>query len=164
MKPRLDFYRVSPKTVQALLAPQAVFSAAGLEPKLLELVKLRTSQLNGCAVCIDMHTKDARAAGETEQRLYLLDAWREAPLYDDRERAALAGTEAVTLVADGHVPDDVYAAARERFNESELVALTLAVIATNSWNRLCIGFRAEAGSYEPGMFRNLSEVGSRVHA
>ena len=116
---------------------------------------MRASQINGCAYCIDMHTKDARAAGETEQRLYLLDAWREAPLYTERERAALAWTEAVTLVADGHVPDDAYEAASNNFTEDELVSLTLAIVAVNGWNRMNIAFRMEAGSYRPGMFKQL---------
>ena len=127
-------------------------NSSGLDHRLLELVKMRTSQLDGCAYCIDMHTKDARAAGETEQRLYLLDAWRETPLYSERERAALEWTEAVTRVADSYVPDEVFAAAREHFSEEELVNLTIAVIATNGWNRLMIAFRSEVGEYRPGMF------------
>jgi AhpD family alkylhydroperoxidase len=121
----------------------------GLEASLLELVKMRASQINGCAFCLDMHSKDARAAGETEQRLYLLSAWREAPFYTPRERAALAWTEALTSVADGHVPDEVYAEAREHFGEKELVDLSLAVVAINGWNRLAVGFRAEVGAYRP---------------
>jgi AhpD family alkylhydroperoxidase len=121
----------------------------GLEPALIELVKLRASQINGCAFCIDMHTKDARAMGETEQRLYALSAWREAPFYTDRERAALAWTDAVTLVADGHVPDEVYTHVRQHFSQQELVNLTMAGIAINGWNRLAISFRWLAGSYQP---------------
>ena len=155
MKSRIDFTRISPQSLKPLFALGAQIEASGLEHSLLELVKMRSSQLNGCAYCLDMHSKDARAAGETEQRLYLLDAWRETPLYSERERAALAWTEAVTLVADGHVPDDVYAEASKHFSEQELVALTLAIAAVNSWNRLNIAFRMEAGNYRPGMFKQL---------
>ena len=121
----------------------------GLEASLLELVKMRASQINGCAHCLDMHSKDARAAGETEQRLYLLNAWREAPFYSARERAALAWTEALTLVSESQVPDTVYEEARRHFSEQELVDLSLAIVAINGWNRLAIGFRAETGSYQP---------------
>ncbi len=155
MKTRIDFTRVSPQSLKPLFALGAQAETSGLEHSLLELVKMRSSQINGCAYCIDMHTKDARAAGETEQRLYLLDAWREAPLYSERERAALAWTEAVTLVADGHVPDDAYSEVSGHFTEDELVSLTLAIVTVNSWNRLNIAFRMEAGSYRPGMFKNL---------
>jgi len=155
MKSRIDFKRIPPQTIRPLLALDAQAKAAGLEPALLELVKMRASQINGCAYCLDMHSKDARAAGETEQRLYLLNAWRETSLYSERERAALAWTEAVTLVADGHVPDEVWAAVSPHFNEQELVALTIAVVAINGFNRLNIAFRIEGGSYEPGMFKHL---------
>jgi len=151
MKARLDFTRVSPKAVNAMYGLQAYVNNCGLEPKLLELVKMRASQINGCAYCLDMHSKDARAAGETEQRLYLLDAWREVALYSERERAALEWTEALTNIAEGHEPDDVYAAVREHFSEEELVNLSLALVAINGWNRLSIAFRAEAGKYQPGM-------------
>jgi AhpD family alkylhydroperoxidase len=120
-----------------------------LEPGLLDLVKLRASQINGCAYCIDMHWKDARARGESEQRLYGLDAWRESPYYSDRERAALAWTESVTLVAIDHVPDTVYEQAREQFSESELVNLTMGVVAINGWNRFAISFRSVPGQYKP---------------
>ena len=122
---------------------------SGLESKLLNLVCQRASQINGCAFCLDMHSKDLRAEGETEQRLYVLDAWREAPFYTDRERAALAWTEAVTLVTNGHVPDEVYQEARAQFNEAELVNLTLAVVDINGWNRLNVAFRTPAGTYQP---------------
>jgi AhpD family alkylhydroperoxidase len=115
---------------------------------MLELVKLRTSQLNGCAYCIDMHTKDARALGETEQRIYALNAWRETPFFNDRERAALEWTEAVTRVADTHVPDEIYERVRQHFSEAELVALTFALVAINGWNRLAISFRAVPGTYQ----------------
>jgi AhpD family alkylhydroperoxidase len=155
MKTRIDFTRVSMQALKPLFALGAQVEASGLEPALLELVKMRASQLNGCAYCLDMHSKDARAAGETEQRLYLLDAWRETSLYSERERAALAWTEAVTLVADGHVPDEAYDAVSTRFTEDELLSLTLAIVAINGWNRLNIAFRTEAGGYRPGMFKQL---------
>ena len=151
MKPRLDVTRVSPKALQAMLGLQKTVNSSGLERPLLELVKMRASQINGCAYCLDMHSKDARAAGETEQRLYLLDAWRETSLYSERERAALEWTEALTRISEGHVPDAVYDAVREHFSEEELVNLALAVVAINGWNRLSIAFRAEAGKYWPGM-------------
>ena len=121
----------------------------GLERGLLELVKLRASQINGCAYCVDMHTKDARANGETEQRLYAVVVWREAPFFTERERAALAWTEAVTLVSQEQVPDNVFEIARKEFSDKELVDLTMAVIAINGWNRLAISFRAVAGTYQP---------------
>ena len=123
--------------------------SCGLEEKLLHLIRFRVSQINGCAYCLDMHSKDLRAAGENEQRLYLLDAWRESPFYSERERAALEWAEAVTLVADTHVPDDVYESVRRQFTEAELTNLTLAVAAINSWNRLSISLRAVPGSYQP---------------
>ena len=122
---------------------------SGLEPALLELVKMRTSQINGCAYCLDMHSKDARAAGETEQRLYLLNAWREAPFYTERERAALAWTEALTLISENDVPDEIYNEVRQHFSEEELVNLSLAVVTINGWNRLAIGFRSQPGEYQP---------------
>ena len=147
MSPRIEHHKADPNAIKAMLALQAYVNESGLEHSLLELVKLRASQMNGCAYCIDMHTKDARARGETEQRLYALDAWRETPFYSERERAALAWTEAVTFVGDGHVPDAVYAQAREQFDEKELVKLTLAVVAINGWNRLSIAFRAVPGTY-----------------
>ena len=148
MTPRFDYQRVSPKAIQAMLQLQKYVNDSGLEHSLLELVKMRASQINGCAYCLDMHSKDARAAGETEQRLYLLNAWRETSFYSPRERAALEWTEALTLVHDSHVPDSVFEAAREHFSEEELVDLTMAVVAINGWNRISIGFRAEAGSYQ----------------
>src|ERR687896_789234 len=153
MKARIDFAKVLLAKATQALGPVAKYvKNCGLDHRLLQLVEMRTSQLNACAYCIDMHSKDARAAGETEQRLYLLDAWHETPLYTERERAALEWTEAVTLVADGHVPDEVFAAARDHFSEEELVNLTIAIIATNGWNRLNIAFRPEVGDYRPGMF------------
>ena len=122
---------------------------SGLEHALLELVKTRASQINGCGFCLDMHTKDARAAGETEQRLYTLSAWAETPFFTERERAALAWTEAVTRVAESQVPDAVYAQARRHFSEKELVDLTLAIVAINGWNRLSVAFRTVPGTYQP---------------
>jgi AhpD family alkylhydroperoxidase len=153
MKARVDVAKVLlPNAIQALGPATKYVNSSGLDHRMLELVKMRTSQLNGCAYCLDMHSKDARAAGETEQRLYLLDAWRETPLYTERERAALDWTEAVTRIPDGQVPDAVFSRAREHFSEEELVSLTIAIIATNGWNRLNIAFRPEVGDYQPGMF------------
>jgi AhpD family alkylhydroperoxidase len=156
MKSRLNWLTAAPGVAHALMGLQTVVNESGLEAPLLELVKLRASQINGCGFCIDMHTKDARVAGETEQRLYLLDAWREAAhLYSARERAALAWTEAVTLVSTGHAPDEVYEEARAQFADAELVKLSLAIVAINGWNRLNIGFRTPAGAYRPGMFKQM---------
>jgi len=150
MKARIDFNKyLSSHLGQAMLALSGAVGTAGLEPSLLELVRLRASQINHCAYCIDMHTKDARAQGETEQRLYVLSAWREAPFYSERERAALEWTEAVTRVGDTQVPDDVFERARQHFDEAELVALTFAVVVINSWNRLAVSFRAPVGTYQP---------------
>lgn len=149
MSPRLDYKAASPAAFKAMLGMEACVRASGLEHSLLELVKMRVSQINGCAHCLDMHSKDARAAGETEQRLHLLAAWREAPMYSPRERAALAWAEAVTLVATNDLPDALYAQVRAEFSEKASVDLTLAIIAINGWNRLAIGFRAEVGSYQP---------------
>ena len=148
MKPRIDFAKVSPRAVQSMIGLQNYVNNSGLEHSLLELVKMRASQINGCGYCLDMHMKDALAAGETAQRLLLLDAWREAPFYSARERAALEWTESLTLVSENHVPDEVFAAARAQFSEEELVNLSLAVVAINGWNRLVIGFRREVGTYQ----------------
>jgi AhpD family alkylhydroperoxidase len=146
---RIDVTKVAPEAYQAVLGLEKYVRQSGLEPSLLELVRMRASQINGCAYCIDMHSKDARAAGETEQRLYELDAWRETPFYTERERAALAWTEAVTLVSQSHVPDEVYELARKQFSEKEIVDLTLAVAAINTWNRISISLRAAPGTYQP---------------
>ena len=148
MQPRLDYQKASPEALQAMLQMERVVRKSGLEPKLLELVKIRASQMNGCAFCLDMHTKDARALGETEQRIYTLSAWREAPFYTGRERAALAWTEALTNIQEGHAPDYVYAEAARQFSEAELVNLTLAITTINAWNRISIGFRVVAGTYQ----------------
>ncbi|MHC2337394.1 carboxymuconolactone decarboxylase family protein [Bradyrhizobium sp. USDA 4454] len=142
MKPRMNFYQAAPETIKALVAVESQITASGLEQSLIELVKTRASQINGCAYCINMHTDDARKHGETEQRLYLLNAWRESPLYSERERAALAWTEAPTLVAETHAPDADYEAVRAQFSDSELVNLTTLIGAINAWNRIAIGFRA----------------------
>lgn len=149
MQPRQDLTSASPGAYKAMAGLEQYVRQSGLETKLLELVRLRASQINGCAYCIDMHTKDARAAGETEQRLYGLSAWHETPFYSERERAALEWTEAVTLISQEHVPDEVYERARAHFGEKELVDLTLAVVAINGWNRLAISFRSVPGTYQP---------------
>ncbi|WP_166298829.1 carboxymuconolactone decarboxylase family protein [Bradyrhizobium sp. 2S1] len=142
MKPRMNFYQAAPETIKALVAVETQITASGLEQSLIELVKTRASQINGCAYCINMHTEDARKHGETEQRLYLLNAWRESPLYSERERAALAWTEGLTLVSETHAPDADYEAVRAQFSDSELVNLTTLIGAINAWNRIAIGFRA----------------------
>ena len=141
-----------------MLDLEAYLHQSGLEVPLLHLIKLRASQINGCAYCIDMHWKDLRAIGENEQRLYGLDAWRESPYYSDRERAALAWTEAVTRVTDGHVPEQVYEEVRPHFSEKELADLTLAVATINAWNRLAIASRTEPGTYQPGKVREVKKT------
>lgn len=149
MQARLNAMKASPGAYQAMASLEMfIRKSAKLELSLLELVKMRASQINGCAYCIDMHSKDARAEGETEQRLYALSAWRETPFFTERERVALAWTEAVTQITQG-VHDDVFENARQHFSEEELVTLTLAVIAINGWNRLAIAFRAVPGDYQP---------------
>jgi AhpD family alkylhydroperoxidase len=147
MPSRIDFPKTAPGAYMAMRGLEAYVRQSGLEPGLLELVKIRASQLNGCAYCIDMHTKDARAHGETEQRLYALSAWRETPFFSERERAALAWTEAVTLVADAPIDEDDYDDVREHFDEKSLADLTLAIVAINGWNRLSIAFATVPGSY-----------------
>ena len=149
MKPRFNYAKVAPGVYDAMDALDQYSGACGLEESLLHLVRLRVSQINGCAYCLDMHWKDLRALGEEEQRLYSLDAWRECPYYTDRERAALAWAEEVTLVAGGHVPDAVFEEARRHLGEKELADLTLAVAAINSWNRLSIAARLVPGTYQP---------------
>ncbi|WP_297899733.1 carboxymuconolactone decarboxylase family protein [Metallibacterium sp.] len=147
MNTRIDYRKAAPDAYQAMRGLEAAVHRARLEHALLELVKIRVSQINGCAYCLDMHSKDARAAGETEQRLYLLPAWREAPLYSARERAALAWAEAVTQISMNELSDTLYADVRAHFNDKELVELTLAIIAINGWNRLAIAFRADVGGH-----------------
>ncbi len=146
MSERINYAKVTPEGYRAMSGLERYVRGSGLEPSLLELVKLRASQINGCAYCIDMHWKDARARGESEQRLYGLMAWRESPYYTERERAALAWTEAVTLIADSHVADELYEEVRQYFNETELVNLTFALVAINGWNRLAISLRTEPAS------------------
>jgi AhpD family alkylhydroperoxidase len=146
---RVEFAGVFPEAIQAMFALERAVRKSSLEPALLELVRLRASQLNGCGYCIDMHTKDARARGETEQRLYLTSAWREAPCYTARERAAMEWAEALTLLPSSAAPDDVYERVRAEFSEEETVALTLAIVAINGWNRFAVGLRAPVGHYEP---------------
>ncbi|NCA85056.1 MAG: carboxymuconolactone decarboxylase family protein [Clostridia bacterium] len=149
MEPRIKYSEKAPDAIKGMLDLEKYVHGSGLERTLYELVKTRASQINGCAYCLDMHTKDARKAGETEQRLYALSAWREAPFYTDRERAALAWTEALTLISENDVADALYEATRKYFDEKEIIALTMAIIAINGWNRLAIGFRTVPGSYHP---------------
>lgn len=150
MSTRIDFAKVAHEGLTGLYKLEAYVKHSGLEQSLLDLIRMRSSQLNGCGYCLDMHSKDARAAGETEQRLYVLPAWREAPFYTDRERAALEWTEALTLISQNDVPDELYQRVREQFGEKELVDLTLAIAAINTWNRLSISLRSEVGSYRVG--------------
>ena len=149
MEERIHYPKAAPGAYHAMLGLEHYLQECGLEVSLLHLIKLRASQINGCAYCLDMHWKDLRAIGESEQRLYSLDAWRECPYYTERERAALAWTEAVTLVAEGHVPDSVYEEVRPHFSEKELSDLTFAVAAINAWNRLSIAARTTPGTYQP---------------
>jgi AhpD family alkylhydroperoxidase len=152
MEARLNAQQVSPAAYTAMVGLETfVRKASKLEPSLVELVKMRASQINGCAYCIDMHSKDARSEGETEQRLYALTSWRETPFFTARERAALAWTEALTLITEGHVPDDIYELAKQSFSDEELVNLTVAVITINGWNPLAISFRSVTGTYRPRM-------------
>ena len=146
---RIEVEKADPKAFKAMLGLEAYVGRSGLEAPLLELVRMRASQINGCAYCMDMHSKDARAGGETEQRLYLLEAWTEAPFYSERERAALAWTEAVTKIGETHAPDSVYNEVIKHFTEGELVALTMAIVTINGWNRLAIAFRTTPGTYQP---------------
>jgi AhpD family alkylhydroperoxidase len=160
MSSRVDVTKY-PDAVKAMYGLERIARERGIERKLLHLIKTRVSQINGCAYCVDMHTKDARAEGETEQRLYGLSAWQETPFYTPRERAALEWAETLTLIASHHVPDELYARTREHFTEAELVGLTLAVIAINGWNRVAIPFRVEVGSYQPG---TVAEAAATAHA
>lgn len=148
MEPRIDYVKAARGVYESMMGLERYLHQSGLEPTVLHMVKLRASQLNGCAYCIDMHWKDLRAQGESEQRLYGLDAWQECPYYNERERAALAWTEAVTNI-QGHVPDEVYEKVRPHFNDKELADLTLAVAAINAWNRLAIAGRSVPGTYQP---------------
>jgi AhpD family alkylhydroperoxidase len=149
MKARIDLKSVNPGVMEAMLGLERQVRTSGLDEKLLDLVRTRASQINGCAYCLDMHTKDARANGETEQRLYGLSAWRDAPYYSERERAALEWTESLTLVATTGVPDEVFERVRKHFSDNELAHLSLAIVAINGWNRLNVAARTEAGGYVP---------------
>ena len=149
MSQRLNYAKASPEGMRAMRDLQEHVDGCGLDRKLMELVKMRASQINGCAYCLDMHSKDARAIGETEQRLYVLNAWRESPFYSERERAALAWTEALTRISEDEVSDELYAEVSQQFDEKELVELTLAIIAINAWNRLAVATRMRPGEYVP---------------
>jgi len=149
MIPRLDYRKFAKEPIKALLDMEAYVAQCGLDHKLLHMIKLRASQINGCAYCIDMHWKDARAAGETEQRLYGLNAWRESPYYTDRERAALEWTESLTLIAASQAPDEAFAAVKSQFSDIEIVDLTYAISTINAWNRIAISMRAVPGHYQP---------------
>ena len=154
MKARIEYWKVSPGGFKAMMGVETHLAHCSIDTKLLHMLKLRVSQVNGCAYCIDMHWKDSRAAGESEQRLYGLDAWEESPYYTDRERAALAWVQAITNITEGRVPDTLYARPREFFNEQELTDLTYAAAAINAWNRIAIAMRSEAGQYKPPTPKN----------
>jgi AhpD family alkylhydroperoxidase len=158
--PRIDVTKAPPGALAAMLGLETYLHKSRIERPLLHLIKMRASQINGCAYCLDMHSKDARAEGESEQRLYLLDAWRETTFYSARERAALAWTEALTLIAQTHAPDDVYEEVRKEFSDEEIVDLTLAIVTINGWNRIAIGLRSEPGTYKPAK-QGASEAASR---
>jgi AhpD family alkylhydroperoxidase len=164
MRSRIEYITAAPELLEAMQPLNDYVRNCGLETSLIDLVLIRASQINGCAYCINMHTKEARARGETEQRIYGLNAWRETPFYSERERAALAWTEAVTLVTDGHVPDDVYEEARKQFTEVELVNLTVAIGLINAWNRLSIAFRSVPGRDRPGRATRAEKEAGRVEA
>lgn len=148
MKERIDYAALVPESLKAMLELEKFVNHSGLEHSLYELIKTRASQINKCGYCLDMHTKEARKAGETEQRLYALNAWRETPFFTERERAALEWTETLTLIAEKEVSDSLYEATRQHFNEKEMVALTMAIIAINGWNRLAVSFRKVPGTYQ----------------
>ena len=152
MEQRINVGRKGQSVLKALYGLGIHLAKSPIEESLLNLIYFRVSQINGCAFCLDMHSKDLRVRGETEQRLYVLDAWRDAPFYTERERAALAWAEAVTKITGGNVPDEIYSAARKEFSEEELIDLTLAVVTINCYNRFNIAFRTTAGSYQPGAF------------
>jgi AhpD family alkylhydroperoxidase len=155
MKARIDLMHINPGVMQAMFGLEKQVRKAGLDHRVLDLVKMRASQINGCAYCLDMHSKDARATGETEQRLHGLVAWRETPYFSERERAALEWTEALTLVAEKGAPDEVYERVRVQFSEDELVHLTLAIVAINGWNRLNVAARTVPGDYVPGSLQKM---------
>jgi AhpD family alkylhydroperoxidase len=157
MEPRLDYTKIAPAdAVAAMYGLEKYIAKSGLERSLVNLMKMRASQINGCAYCLDMHSKDARAEGESEQRLYTLDAWRETPFFTDRERAALAWTEALTLISETHAPDTVFEEVRKQFSEIEIINLTLVITTINVWNRIAIGFRAVPGIYQPAKLHSAA--------
>lgn len=156
MEQRINSFEKGQGVFKAMFAARGYLEKSPLEKPLLHLIEYRVSQINGCAYCLDMHSKDLRAGGETEQRIYLLSAWRESPFYTDRERAALAWAEAVTLVTDGHIPDEVFEEVSKQFNEQELIDLTFAITTINTWNRLNIAFRTTPGTYKVGQFATVS--------
>lgn len=149
MKSRLNYNEVAPGALRAMMGLEKYVHQSDLESSLVELVKMRASQLNECAYCIDMHSKDARKAGETEQRLYALSAWSETPFFSERERAALEWTEALTKLSSTHVSDELYDSVKKHFSDEEMVVLTMSIVAINGWNRLGVGFRSEVGTYQP---------------
>ena len=161
MEARLEFPKIMPQVLTMMLDLEAHLDQCNLESRLLHLVRMRASQINGCAYCLDMHSKDARAEGETEQRLYALNAWRETPFFTERERAALLWTEAVTLVREGHVPDSVYESVRREFSNAQIASLTFVIAMINTWNRLNIAFRTVPGGYRAGMFRRQPRAHSQ---
>ena len=153
MNSRIDLYKAAAGAYRAMLGLEEYIATCSLEKPLIELVKMRASQMNGCAYCIDMHSKDARALGESEQRLYALDGWRETPFYSERERAALAWTEAVTLIGETHAPDEMFEQVRQQFKDNEIADLTLVIATINAWNRIAISLRAVPGTYQPAAER-----------
>jgi len=157
MEPRIDYSKSGRGVIEAMLGVEKYIRQSGLDESLLNLIRMRASQINGCAYCLDMHWKDARALGENEQRLYGLDAWEESPYYTDRERAALAWTEALTNIREGHVADEVYERVRPHFTEKELVDLSLAITSINSWNRLNLAVRTVPGTYQPASVRQRTK-------
>jgi AhpD family alkylhydroperoxidase len=165
MSQRIDYTSAPPAAMKAMYGMQAAVDHSGLEHSLLDLVNMRASQINGCAYCLDMHSKDALARGETDQRLFLLNAWRETPFYSDRERAALLWCETLTLISERGAPDEVYEEVRTEFSEEELVNLTLAIVTINAWNRIAIGFQADVGGYDPAKNQKLKrEVRAKAEA
>ncbi len=158
MEARLKYWKTSPQAYKAMQALQEAVNTSGLEKKLIDLIYLRASQINGCAFCIDVHSKDLRAAGESEERLYLLEAWRESPFYTDQERAALAWCEALTMISEDHAPDEVFQEVRKQFTDEELVKLTLAIVAINGWNRFGIAFRIPPGRYQPAHYAETLSI------
>lgn len=158
MKQRLNAMANAQGALQAMFGLGAYLAKSPIEKNLIQLIDFRVSQINGCAYCLDMHSKDLRAAGETEQRLYMIAAWRESPVYNERERAALGWAEAVTKLGDTGVPDEVYDEARKQFSETELIDLTMAVVSINGWNRLNVAFSTEAGNYQPGQWERAAQA------